>query len=120
MGSYKNERTRRLEHFDEIVLDSGKEVDGASGDGTTVEVGTKGTLLLDLTVSALGAGTTLTVTVYTSKDATTWRSLGAFTAANATGAERKSFPGCDRYARANWALAGGTTTATYSVSGEAV
>jgi hypothetical protein len=120
MGSYKNERLHRLEHYDDIALDTAKSVSGASGNGTTVEVGAKGTLLLDLTVSALGAGTTLTVTVYTSKDGTTWRSLGAFTDATATGTERKSFPGCDRYARACWALAGGTTTATYTVSGESV
>jgi len=120
MGSYKNERLRRMEHYDDISLASAKSVSGASGNGDTVEVGAKAALLLDLDVTALGAGTTLTVTVYTSKDGTTWRSLGAFTGATGTGTERLSFAGCDRYARANWALSGGTTTATYSVSGEAV
>jgi len=120
MGSYKNERLHRMEHYDEIALASAKSVSGASGNGDTVEVGTKGTLLLDLTSTAVGANTALTVTVQTSKDGTTWRTLAAFTAQTEAGTERKSFPGCDRYARANWALAGGTTTATYSVSGEAV
>ncbi len=120
MGGYVNQRNGQYENTDDITLADAESVSGASGDGDTVEVGAKGTLLLDLDVTALGAGTTLTVTVETSADASTWRTLASFAGASGTGTERKSFAGCDRYARANWALAAGTTTATYSVSGEAV
>ncbi len=120
MGGYINQRLHRHEHTDSLSLADSKAVSGASGEGTAVEVGAKGTLLLDLDVTAIGAGTTLTVTIKTSKDGTTWRTLAAFTGATSTGTERKSFAGCDRYARADWALNAGTTTATYSVSGEAV
>jgi hypothetical protein len=119
MGSYKNERTRRMEHYDTVEL-ANVGVGGDSGEGTLVEVGARGTLLLDLDVLELGAGTTLTVTLKTSKDGVAWRTLGAFAAAAAPGSERKSFPGSDRYARADWALAGGTTTASFTVTGEAV
>ena len=49
-----------------------------------------------------------------------YRTVAAFTGASATGTERLCFTGLDRWVRADWALAGGTTTATYSVSGEAV
>jgi hypothetical protein len=117
---YMNQRLRRWEDTDAISLADAKSVSGASGEGDAIEVGARGTLLLDLTVSALGAGTTLTVTVKTSAEGTTWRTIAAFTAATDAGTERKSFAGCDRYARADWALSNGTTTATYSVSGEAV
>lgn len=120
MGGYMNQRLDRWEHTDSIELAAAKAVSGASGDGDAVEVGAKGTLLLDLVVSELGAGTALTVTVKTSKDGSTWRTLAAFAAASSVGSERKSFAGCDRYARADWALSGGTTTSTYTVSGEAV
>ena len=120
MGGYKNERTRQWENTDDISLASAKSVADAAGEGDVVEVGAKGTLLLDLTSTAIGAGSTLTVTVMTSKDKTTWRTLAAFAGQVAPGTERKSFAGCDRYARADYALAGGVLTATYSVSGEAV
>jgi hypothetical protein len=121
MGGYQNQRTGQWETTDDISLADAKSVSGASGEGTAVEVGAKGTRLLDLTPSAIGAGTTLTITVKTCKTADgTFRTLGTFAGATDTTAQRVSFAGCDRYARADWALAAGTTTATYTVSGEAV
>lgn len=105
----------------DVTLDSAKSVSGASGTGTAVEVGDRGTGRFTLDVTALGSGTTLTVTVKTSDtESGTYRTVAAFTAASATGTELKSFPGLDRWVRADWALSGGTTTATYTVDGEAV
>ena len=105
----------------ELVLDSAKSVSGASGNGTVTEVGDRGTARLTLDVTALGAGTTLTVTVKTCETSDgTYRTVLAFTPNTATGTERLSFTGLDRFVKADWALSAGTTTATYSVTGEAV
>jgi hypothetical protein len=93
----------------------------SSSEGTPVEVGDRGVARLDLTVSAIGSGTTFTATVKTCDTETgTFRTVAAFTAATATGAERKSFAGLDRWVRVDGACSSGTTTATFSVSGEAV
>lgn len=92
----------------------------ASGSGSAIEVGDRGTLRLDLAVTA-AAGTTptLDVTVETSSNATTWRSLGTFSQKTAVSSERKSFPGCDRFARVTFSIAGTTPSFTCSVVGEA-
>lgn len=87
-----------------------------------VEVGDKGTLRLDLDVTA-ASGTTPTLdgTVQTSKsEAGPWRTLGSFAQATAAGTERKSFSGCDRWARVAFTIGGTTPSFTASVTGEAV
>jgi len=94
---------------------------GASGDGSAVELGDRGTLRLLLDVTA-ASGTTpsLAVEVETSYDGSTWRPLGGFTAVATTGSERLSFSGCDRFVRCAYTISGDTPSFTFSVSGEAV
>lgn len=93
----------------------------ADGNGATVEIGDQGTLRLRLNVTAAsGTSPTLDITLQTSKDASTWRTLGTFAQATAVGAERKSFSGCDRYVRANADLGGTTPSFTYTIDGETV
>lgn len=104
-----------------VTLDAAKSVSGASGAGTVIELGDRGVARLTLDVTALGAGTTLTVTVKTCEESGgTYRTVAAFTNVTAIGVERLSFSGLDRFVKADWALNAGTTTATYTVSGEAV
>jgi phage gp36-like protein len=92
-----------------------------SGTGASVDLGTKTGLQLDLAVSA-ASGTTpnLTVTLETSKDGTTWRTLGAFAAVTAAGPVAKVFAGADRYLRAIWTISGTTPSFTFGLSGQAL
>lgn len=91
----------------------------ASGQGPAVAVGDRGVLRLLLDVTAATAPTSLDVVVETSYDGSTWRSLGAFAQRTAAAqSERKSFSGCDRYARVNYTIVG--TSFTFAVTGEAV
>lgn len=94
----------------------------ADGNGSSVELGDRGTLrlLLDCTAKSGTNNPTCAVVVETSFDGTTWRELGAFTALTGTGSQRASFPGCDRFVRARWDLGGTDPSFTFSVSGEAV
>jgi hypothetical protein len=111
----------RYADTEDVTLESAKSVTGASGTGTAKELGDKAIARLELTVSAIGAGSTLTCTVKTCDTETgTYRTVAAFTGASATGSERLSFSGLDRWVRVDWALAGGTLTATYGIDGEAV
>jgi hypothetical protein len=103
----------------ELTLASALAVSGNT-DGTGVEVGDRGVARLTLTVAAIGAGTTLTVYIETSADGVTYRNVGNFTATAAPGSEILSFSGLDRYVRARYSFAGGATTCTASISGEAV
>lgn len=91
-----------------------------SASGSALELGHRGLLrlLLDCTASD-GTEPSLLVIVETSKDGTTWRELGAFTALLAAGSQRASFGGADRFVRARWALGGTSPSFTFSVSGEA-
>lgn len=93
----------------------------ATGASAAIEVGDRGVLrlLLDVT-AASGTTPTLDVTVQTSYDGTTWRSLGTFTQATGVTSERKSFSGCDRFARVSYTIGGTTPSFTFAVSGEAV
>lgn len=92
----------------------------ASFDGPAIEVGDRGSACLDLTISAASGTTpTLDVTIQTSKDGTTWRTVAAFAQKTAAGTERKSFPALDRFIRASAVIGGTTPSFTYSVAGEA-
>lgn len=105
---------------DEVVL-VGSAARIASGQSNALEVADRGTPRLTLEVTAKG-GTkpSLLVLIETSNDKTTWRQLGSFTALNdATGTQRRSFPGADRYVRARWIVSGTDPTFTFSVSGDA-
>jgi hypothetical protein len=103
----------------ELVFANALAVSGNT-DGTAQELGDKGVARLTLTASAVGAGTTVTVYVETSKDNSSFRNVGNFTGLAAPGTEIKSFSGLDRWVRIRYAFVGGTTTATLTVSGEAV
>lgn len=93
----------------------------SSGSGSSVSTADFHTLRLTLAVAA-ASGTTpsLSVTVETSGDGSTWYSVGAFAAKTAAATERKSFSGLDRYVRASWAVSGTTPSFTFSVTGEGV
>jgi hypothetical protein len=103
----------------ELTLAESLAVSGNT-DGAGVEVGDRGVARLALTVSAIGAGTTLTTYIETSRDGVTYRAVANFTGKTEAGSEIKSFAGLDRFVRARYAFVGGTTTATVSISGEAV
>ncbi|XXX79163.1 hypothetical protein WMF30_10355 [Sorangium sp. So ce134] len=93
----------------------------ADGNGATVEIGDQGTLRLRLNVTAAsGTSPTLDITLQTSKDGGSWRTLGTFAQATAVGSESKSFSGADRYVRANADLGGTTPSFTYTIDGETV
>lgn len=92
-----------------------------SGDGGSIPMVGESTLRLTLAVTtATGTAPSLTVTVQTSHDGTTWTNVAAFTAATAAGSQRKVFAGLDRLARASWAISGTTPSFTFAVTGEAI
>lgn len=105
---------------DEVTL-VGAGARTASGQSEAIEVADRGTPRLTLEVTAKsGTKPSLFVLIETSNDKTTWRQLGAFTALNdATGTERQSFPGADRFVRARWIVSGTNPSFTFSVSGDA-
>ncbi len=70
-----------------------------------------------LTLAVTAAAGSLTVTVETSRDGTTWASVGSFAAATVAGTERKAFGGLDQYVRVSWAITGTAPSFTFSVSG---
>jgi hypothetical protein len=98
----------------------------ATGNGTGVELGDKGTVRLVLIITAMsGTNPTLDITVETSSDngvTDAWRSLGTFAQQTATTTGVwKTFGGCDRYVRSRRTIGGtATPTFTYSITGEAV
>ena len=92
----------------------------AAGQGEAYDMGDRSTLRLDLAVTAIdGTAPSLAVLIQTSKDGSTWREIAAFTALSGVGSQRMTVPGCDRYVRAAWYLAGSTPAFTFSVSGDA-
>lgn len=92
----------------------------ATANGSSFELGDRGVICLKLDVTAAsGTSPTLDVSIETSEDGTTWRSLGAFAQKTAAGAERKSFAGCDRFVRPVFTIGGTTPSFTFSVAGEA-
>jgi hypothetical protein len=105
---------------DPVVLVSATGLTASGSSGPTA-MGAHTTLRLWLRVSA-ASGTTpsMTVTVETSGDATTWSAVGTFTAATGVTAQRKVFSGLDRYARVSYAITGTTPSFTFTVAGEAV
>lgn len=115
-----NKQTGEWADIDDVTL-AASAARTSSANGSAVELGDRGTLrlLLDVT-AATGTTPTLDAAVETSFDGVTWRSLGAFTQKTATGTERKSFAGADRFVRVTWTIGGTTPSFTFSVSGEAV
>lgn len=92
----------------------------SSGSGSSIDVGaTRRSLRLSLDVTAVTIAGTLTVSVQTSRDGTNWRSLGAFAAATAVGAEELFFGDADQYVRVAWTLTGTGANITFAVTGDA-
>lgn len=92
----------------------------ASGVSDTYEVGDKGTLRLDLDVTAVSGSGTVHVQIetralYGSGD---WRVVDAFPVQSAAGSVRRTMSGCDRFVRAVYTIGG--TSVTFSLTGEAV
>lgn len=92
----------------------------ASGASDVYEVGDKGTLRLDLDVTAVSGSGTVHVQIetralYGSGD---WRVVDAFPVQSAAGSVRRTMSGCDRFVRAVYTIGG--TSVTFSLTGEAV
>lgn len=87
------------------------------------EVGDKGTLRLDLDITAAsGSSPTLHVQIETRKayGSGDWRVVDAFPLKTGTGSERRSMSGLDRFVRAVCTIGGSTPSFTFSLGGEAV
>lgn len=91
-----------------------------SGNSDVYEVGDKGTLRLDLDVTAVSGSGTVHVQIETRKayGSGDWRVVDAFPVASAVGSQRRSMSGCDRFVRAVYTISG--TSVTFSLTGEAV
>ena len=109
------------EEDDVSLLASGTRT--ASGTSDVYELGDKGTLRLDLDVTAVsGTAPRLHVQIETRKAyaSGTWRVVDAFDVATAVSAQRRAMSGCDRFVRVAYTLEGTTPSFAFSVSGEAV
>lgn len=115
-------RAGQLYEEDEIeLLASGTRT--TSGTSEVYELGDKGTLRLDLDVTAVsGTAPRLHVQIETRKAyaSGTWRVVDAFDVATAVSAQRRAMSGCDRHVRVVYTLEGTTPSFAFSVSGEAV
>lgn len=99
------------------LLPSAARAAGAAVAGTAFELGDRAVARLKLDITAISSGTTIDVTIETSRDNSTWYTSGTFTQVTTTpGAEQKLFM-VDRYVRAKYTTVG--TSYTFSVSGEA-
>jgi len=90
--------------------------------GAPVDLGSKSTCDLALEVTAAsGVTPTLNVTIETSPDGLTgWTAVAAFAQATATTLRSQVFPGCKRYVRAKYVIAGSTPSFTFAVKGKSV
>lgn len=110
----------RWANVESVVL-AGSAARTADGNGDSLELGDRQTLRLKLDVTAI-AGTTkqLDVAVQTRHDADdSWRTVASFSQKTAVASEQKCFTGLDREVRVAWTKHADTTSATFSVEGEA-
>lgn len=86
------------------------------------EIGDRGTVRLDLNVSAIsGSGALFHGQIETRRDSTdSWRVVDAFQPVSAVGSQRRSMSGLDRLIRLAGTIAGSSPTVTLSLSGHAV
>lgn len=101
---------------DPITLMSGTVTASGSGGVQSSSAYTVARLTLSVT-AASGTSPSMTVTVETSADGTTWATAGSFAAKTAVSSERKTFSGLDNFVRVSWAVSGTTPSFTASVSG---
>lgn len=89
----------------------------------TYEIGDKGTLNLDLAITAAsGTAPSLHVQIETREaySSGTWRVVEAFPIQTSTATLRRSAAGCDRFVRAVCTIAGTNPSFTFALSGRAV
>jgi phage gp36-like protein len=92
-----------------------------SGVGVSVDLGNRTGLTLDLAILAVdGTSPTLDVSIETSKDEATWRTLDAFERVTTPGPVARAFAGADRYVRARWTLGGTDPSITFGLAGQAL
>lgn len=90
-----------------------------TGQGSGVYVPQYDMAVLTLVITAV-SGTTpsLTVSIDTSPDNSTWTAIAAYAAQTTTTAGvRKLFTGVDQYIRASWTISGTTPSFTFAVTG---
>lgn len=88
-----------------------------TGNGVAYETGDRTEvrgLVLDVT-AASGTTPTLDVSVQTSDDNVTWRTLASFGQKTAVSNQHLSVAGLDRFMRFSWVIAGTTPSFTFSV-----
>lgn len=102
-----------------VLVPSAARTSSGSGAAYPMEARIAMRLQLDVT-AASGSTPSLTVTVETSGDGSTWRSAGAFGAKTAVSSERIALSNLDRFVRVSWAISGTTPSFTFSVQGEAL
>lgn len=87
-----------------------------AGTGPSRDIGSRRSAA-ELSLRAAAVTGTLTVSIETSPDGNTWRSVGAFDAITApSGTQKRAFDRLDQYVRASWPSG---TSATFSVDGDA-
>lgn len=93
---------------------------GSSGTGAPVFVGRNRSLALVLDIADLTAAGTVDITIETasSRSASSWRTLGAFTQATAAGQTTLALTGADAFVRATWSISSSATSA-FTVGGDA-
>lgn len=93
---------------------------GSSGRGAPVFVGRNRALALVLDIADITTGGTLDITVETasSRSASSWRTLGAFTQATTAGPATLTLAGADAFVRATWSISGSALSA-FTVGGDA-
>jgi hypothetical protein len=95
----------------------------ASGSSAVLEVGDRGTARITANFSAVaGTGPTLDIAVMTcDTPGGSFRQVGTFTQFTATGSQRKSFAGLDRFVRLDYTLGGSASPSfTGTIDGECV
>jgi hypothetical protein len=88
-----------------------------TGNGVAYETGDRTEvrgLVLDVT-AASGTTPTLDVSIQTSDDNSTWRTLASFSQKTTVSNQHLSVSGLDRYLRFSWVIAGTTPSFTFSV-----
>lgn len=92
---------------------SGQAAGVLTGAGHTVRA------FLDVT-AASGTAPSMTLTLETSHDGTTWSAVAAFTAKTAVSTERKVFVGLNKHIRWSWAITGTGPSLTFSCTADLV
>ena len=95
---------------------------GATASSSSIELGDRNSLRLDLVISAAsGTNPTLDVAVQSSPDNSTWTTVASFTQQTGAATVHKVFGPIDRFVRVNETIGGtGSPSFTRTISGEAV